>query len=383
MKNKIYCAYVNKGLRVNFLERNSKSTFRTTPCCHLHKDLIPDEPKKFIPLINADSITEHPALDFFKDAFKDGEFHPSCKSCIDAEAAGLESVRQKLNDLEHAESEYDYLKLDVVMSNKCNLACPFCSQGSSSLIQTIAQKYDTDELPEHWKKGTEPQVETQTIGETCAELLKKYKIHTFKIIGGEPLLKENWEPIGKVLDEDYCRDLNLEITSNGTIMNADIIRRLSKAKHTKLRISVDSIGTNYDFIRWPHSWGKMKKNLLYLRDNKPDNCDVQISILVNILNFEFLPDIEKFFAEENIYPGFDFTLKPSNSPLQWTNLPDNIIDYVYNNVTDESIKNPILNRNAAKRDIRDIIKDIEFYLTQRGMKSQDVLAPMTRKWLCL
>lgn len=383
MKNKIYCAYVNKGLRVNFLERNSKSTFRTTPCCILHKDLIPNEPKKFIPLRNADSITEHPALDFFKDAFKDGEFHPSCKTCIDAEAAGLKSIRQKLNAVEQKEPNYDYLKLDVVMSNKCNLACPFCSQGSSSLIQTIAQKYNTDELPEHWRKETEPQVETQTIGETCAELLKKYKIHTFKIIGGEPFLKENWEPIGKVLDEDYCTDLNFEITSNGTIMNADVIRRLSKAKHTKLRISVDSIGSNYNFIRWPHSWDKMKKNLIYLRDNKPTNCDVSISILVNILNFELIPEIEEFFNSEEIYPNFDFTLKPADSPLQWTNLPNDIINYVHDNVKDENIKNPILHRNAVPRDLEDVVRDIKFYLVQRNMKAEDVLGPMTRKFLCL
>lgn len=383
MSDKIYCAYVHKGLRINFLEMRSKNSFRATPCCHLYKDLIPKQHKKFIPLTDVDNIVSHPTLKYFKKHFKNEGFHPSCKGCIYAEESGIESVRQKLNLVDEQNPQYDFLKLDVVMSNQCNLACPFCSQGSSSLIEKISAKYTNEELPEHWKKDTQTQVSTQTVGETCAELLKKYKIHTFKIIGGEPFLKENWDPIGKVLDEDYCTDLNFEITSNGTIMNDDIIRKLSKAKHTKLRISVDSIGNNYDFIRWPHSWDKMKNNLLFLRDNKPSNCDFSISILVNVLNFEFIPEIEKFFNKIDIYPSFDFTLKPQNSPLQWSNLPDNIINCVYDSVNDLYIKKSIENRSIIKRDVADIVKDIKFYLMQRNMKSKDVLGPMTREWLCI
>lgn len=387
-KNKIYCAYVNKGLRVNFLNKSGHPYVRATPCCHLDKDLIEDRFKHFIPLTQKESIEKHPTVRYFKSYFKKGEFHPACASCIHSEKSNGDSVRTKLNrlekELEKENLNYDFLKLDVVMSNKCNLACPFCSQGSSSLIETLAKKYD-QQLPQHWKKGTLEQPDTELVGKTCADLLKKYKIHTFKIIGGEPFLIENWTPIGKVLEENYCTDLNLEITTNGTIMNKEIIKRLSKAKHTKLRISMDSIGENYNFIRWPHNWDKMKNNLIFLRDNKPDNCEYQISILVNILNFEYLPQIEEFLTNENLKYGFDFTLKPKDSPLQWYSLPEKVILLILGQVKDQSIKNNIkqLMYTESTVDYDLIVKDVKFYLNQRNMKPEQVLGPKTRGFLDL
>lgn len=383
-KNKIHCAYVEKGIRVNFLNKSGHPYVRATPCCHLDKDFIEERFKPFTPLEEKESIEKHITLRHFKSHFKKGTFHPACRSCINAEKSNNDSVRMKLNKLEKENPDFDYLKLDVVMSNKCNLACPFCSQGSSSLIETLAKKYAWH-LPMHWKKGTLEQPDTELVGKTCANLLKKYKIHTFKIIGGEPFLIENWEPIGKVLDENYCSDLNLEITTNGTIMNDEIIKRLSKAKHTKLRISMDSIGENYNFIRWPHNWEKMKRNLTFLRDNKPDNCDYQISILVNILNFEYLPQIEEFLVNENLNYGFDFTLKPVDSPLQWYNLPLPIIFLILEKVKDETIKNSIeqLMHTEPSVDYDLIVKDVKFYLDQRNMKPEHVLGPKTRGFLDL
>lgn len=392
MKKSNNCAYVNKGLRLNFLNQKNKTTVKVSPCCHLVKEFSDSGVPKFVPLDSSDSITDHPRLKHYKDYFTNNEdLHPSCVACKNVENSGVDSARQKLNELEQQNSQYDYLKLDVVISNKCNLACPFCSQGSSSLIETLSKKYSLDELPLHWKSQAGKQAEPEIIGETCAELLKKYKIHTFKILGGEPFLKENWEPIGRVLDQEYCKDVQLEITSNGTVMNSKIIERISKTRKTKLRISMDSVGDNYNFIRWPHSWKKMESNLLYLRDNKPKNCDVTLTVLANIFNFEFLPEIEEFFKFINVSAGiacikndFNFALKPLHSPLHWNNLPDSILDYVYNNLESSEAKKEIqygryLNQ---KIDIDEIKKDTEFYLIQRNMKAT-VLGPKTREWLCL
>lgn len=380
------CAYIDKGLRLIFLKKEGVTTVRTYPCCHLDKDLIDSNERKFIPLVDTTTVTDHPSLNFFKEYFANNDnLHPSCISCINAESSGVKSVRQQLNQVSEENLDYDFLKLDVVISNKCNLACPFCSQGSSSLIQSLANKYSKEDLPQHWIPTTTEQADPKDIGQLCADLLKKYKIHSFKIIGGEPFLKENWEPIGKVLDEDYCRDLHLEVTTNGTVMNSKVIDRISKTKNTKLRISVDSIGKNYDFIRWPHTWDKMKDNLLYLKDNNPSNCEVYISILANIFNFEYLPEIEKFFKHENIVLNIEFMLKPLDSPLQWNNLPNNVIDYVYENIEDPDIKKRIhYGRNLPKlSSLEQIKKDTEFYLTQRNMKVDEVLGPMTAEWLCI
>ena len=385
-----YCAYVDKGLRLSFMSMNGKAGVRTTPCCHLLSKNIPGV-EKFIKVESTDSIVNHPMRQYFKDYFmNNADLHPFCAACKHKESNGVSSERQKYNNLEKRISEenfaYDFLKLDVIIGNTCNLACPFCSQASSSLIDTISSNFNKKDLPYHWKNDTESaKSDPKVVGETCAELLKKYKIYSFKIVGGEPFLKENWEPIGQVLDCDYGRELHLEVTTNGSILNRNVLERISKTKTAFLRISVDSIGNNYNFIRWPHKWKKMQNNLFYLRDNLPNNVDYKISVLVNVFNFEILPDIEDFFTKNNLKFSLDFTLKPFESPLQWFNMPVEIKHKVYTKIKDKEAKYLIYADwdQCNLSDLQTIKNNAEFYLEQRNMKSQNVLGPLTREWLCM
>lgn len=385
-----YCAYVEKGLRLSFISRNEETHVRTTPCCYLTGKDIPDV-KKFTKVESTDSIVYQPMRQFFKDYFeKNEDLHPFCSQCKKRELYGIESQRQNFNrlekKLEKQNLDYDFLKLDVVISNTCNLACPFCNGTSSSLIEKISNNKDKKELPYHWKRSSgDKKVDSSIVSEACAELLKKYKIYSFKVVGGEPFLKENWEPIGKVLDSNYGQEINFEVTTNGTVMNKKILDSLSKTQKTHLRISVDSIGNNYNFIRWPHNWDKIQKNLFYLRDNRPNNLTYRISILVNVFNFELLPEIDEFFNTNSFDFRFDFTLKPFESPLQWFNVPMEIKHKVYSQMKSENGKKHIrADWDEANSSSLQMIKDnATFYLKQRNMSSQDVLGPLTRKWLCL
>jgi MoaA/NifB/PqqE/SkfB family radical SAM enzyme len=382
-----YCAYVSKGLRLSFLEKDGVDNVRTSPCCHLHYDYIDDKIQKFSALEDIDSVLSHQMRKYFIDYFKNNDtLHPACATCIHHEKNGVKSVRQKFNELDKENKDFDFLKLDVIIGNLCNLACPFCNQGSSSLIEQISSKYNQSKLPFHWNDAHKNNRASPKItGQVCAELLKKYNIYSFKIVGGEPFLKENWQPIAEVLDQNLCKDLHLEVTTNGTVMNQSVLDGLSKVKSSYLRISVDSIGHNYNFIRWPHNWNKMQKNLFLLRDCKPNNCDYKVSILINLFNFELLPDIERFFINNNLNFSLDFTLKPNNSPLQWTNLPFKIKHSVYKKIKNKEAKQ-LIQTDLEKKpvaDLKSIKKDIKFYLRQRNMNAEDVIGQKTVGWLCL
>jgi len=176
--------------------------------------------------------------------------------------------------------------------------------------------------------------------------------------------------------------MHLDVTTNGTILNDEIFERMSKTKSAHLRLSVDSIGNNYEFIRWPHRWNKMHKNLDYLRNNKIDNVQISVNNLVNIFNFEFLPEIEEYFYDVKNVVGYSIEIKPSTHLHNYQNLPEYIIDHVRKNVKNDKLKRGLVkgNNNYTKEMIK---REFDVLLAQRNMKAEDVIGPMTREWLGL
>ncbi len=386
-----HCAYIDKGLKLDFLT-NEKDELLTSirPCCITQPDKISKDHTRHIPIIDIKDVLTHPTRTHFQHWFNSrSTLHPSCISCTKLEKAETISPRSKINVIETDNTEFDFLRLDINLSNACNLACVFCNSKSSSLIETLTSKYKKNELPEHWNskffgqiKKVYRQPKNEDIGNLCADILKTYKIKSFKIIGGEPLLAENWKPIEKVLDDIDTSNLEFQITTNGTIMNDEIIRRLSKTKRSVVNISCDGIDKNYEFLRWPHKWNKMDKNLDFIFAHKSKVIKPVIVLLVNIFNFEFLPKIEEYYKNKGWQWYIHFNIKPDNSPLNYINLPNKLIFEVRQKIKDPSIKQIIKNFNTTnKRSLDSIIKDTKFYLAQRNMQAIDVFGPKTLEFL--
>lgn len=378
---KNYCAYIEKGLRLTFREINRKIYFSRKPCCEMHSQLIPYNVSQFVPLNNIDDLIKHPSMEYFRQWTDNNDnLHPSCRSCANNEKNLNQSKRTFINQVDSA--DYDILRLDIVIGNLCNLACPFCDSNASSLIDKLSKSYKLDELPENWKPKLHTHANPQQISAFVSEFLKKYKVKNLKIIGGEPLLKENWQDIEKVIEDQSCNDLTLEITSNGTVVNQKLINNLQKTKSAILRISVDSIGNNYNFIRWPHTWKKMEKNLEFLANNIPKNTSVILTNLVSIFNFELLPEIDNYFSTLPFAYSFNLDLKPTSSLMHYENLPAELIKTVKDKIKNESLKLSIsdFSRNT---DASLLKKEIEFFLNQRKMEANCVLGKQTNKFLGL
>lgn len=375
-----YCNYVEKGIRVRLFDTENGLHASVVPCCHTNWLYIPPEFKIPQKVSSAEDVMNNKTLLFFKDYFDNNEDMPqACIACINDESKNLKSPRQKINNENYA--GYDISKLDVVLGNSCNLACPFCSSNASSLIDKLSRKLGTDERPRSWVPLANPYgAGSNKTADIVADILSKYKVHTLKLIGGEPFLKENWDRIAEVIDSGACNDMHLEVTTNGTILNSEIFERLSKTKSAHLRISVDSTNDNYEFIRWPHKWNKMHKNLNYLRENKFDNIHISVSNLVNIYNFEFLPELEAYFSDVSNVVGYSTEIKPITHLMNYQNLPEHIIEHVRNMVKRPSLKQALVkgNNNYTKKQIK---KEFEVLLMQRKMKAEDVIGPMTREWL--
>ena len=144
------------------------------------------------------------------------------------------------------------------------------------------------------------------------------------------------------------------------------------------------INQNYEFLRWPHTWKKMEKNLDFIFAHQSDVLDVQINLLVNIFNFEYLPEIEKYFLDKNWRCGINFDIKPEHSVLNCINLPNSLMHEIHDQLINHTTKRVLKKLSKkSKRNIQDISRDTKFYLAQRNMKAVDVFGPNTQEFLCL
>lgn len=372
------CNYIEKGIRLKLFSQNNEQYIFTKPCCHMPHEEIPEEHRKFIKLdsLKVSDIMNAPSLKYFREYFEENQFfHPACESCQNYEAKGMESPRTQENKRDY--SEYDISRLDVVLSNSCNLACPFCSSHASSLIDKLSNTLE--EKPQNWipikeSHDFEQPKDTET-SELIATILKNYRVHTLKLIGGEPFLKENWSKISETINSGEYSNLNIDITTNGTVITDEIIDTLQKLKSFDLKISIDSIGKNYEFIRWPHTWERMKRNLDYLKSR---DVKVTITNLINIFNFEYLPEIEEYFDDAN----YSCEIQPESSLHNFRNLPPHIIEKVRSQIKSEYLKKALipLKHNHSKDSLR---REFEVLLKQRKMKADDVIGPMTREYFNL
>lgn len=374
-----YCSYVEKGLRLKIYDINNEIYVQAKPCCHITYDMIPKDISLPIKLESIDNIMEISPLKYYKKYFEDNnDLHPSCIACTNDESKNVLSPRLKINETDF--NDYDINKLDVVLGNSCNLACPFCSSYSSSLIDKLSNSLGIDNRPESWQPLTNKlSAGSSKTPDVIAKILQTHKVHTLKLIGGEPFLKENWDKIADVIDQGYCKDLHLEVTTNGTIINDEIFSRLRKTKSVHLRISIDSIEKNYEFIRWPHSWKKMNKNLNYLKNNNKENIRVSVTNLVNIFNFEFLPNIEEYFQDVKDFVGYSTEIKPLTHLMNYQNLPKYIIDDVKNKIKSTNLKNRI-SYSPTQYTKEQLRREFVVLLNQRNMKASDVIGPMTREY---
>ena len=371
------CAYVEKGIRLRVFNDSNGLQCLAVPCCHISATDKIQHGK----IESYEDVINHKTLTYFRDYFRDNDDLPRpCAECINMERKGLESPRIKINKKDF--DDYDINILNVVLGNSCNLACPFCNSNASSLIAKLSTSLNEDERPITWKPATNFSKGSNATPEIIADILKNKKVHTLKLIGGEPFLKENWDRISEVIGSDACKDMHLDVTTNGTILNDDIFEKISKTKSAYLRISVDSIGKNYEFIRWPHSWDKMHRNLDYLRNNKFTNISIGVSNLVNIFNFEFLPEIEEYFFDISNRVGYVTEIKPATHIQNYENLPEHIIEYVRSKIKRDSLKHALVKKDHGHSKEK-IKKEFEILLAQRKMKAEDVIGPMTREWLGL
>ena len=149
-------------------------------------------------------------------------------------------------------SEFQLRFLDLRWRNTCNFACVYCGpELSSSWMKelNILQPIDNGRI-DRLKKFVEPRLN---------------EIEMIYLAGGEPLLvKDNEWLLEKVLDVNpKC---TIQVNTNFSHINNRIYDLLMKFENVAWILSLESMGSAFEYTRTGSKWTQMHDNLLNLKE---------------------------------------------------------------------------------------------------------------------
>jgi len=224
-----------------------------------------------------------------------------CTHCWDKDDIGIRSPRfshlyywKNKIDINNPVPKYFDLKPD----NTCNLACFFCTASSSDKIVRITEELNKTERPVRWDSSLHLVKEREKLG-TFDDTVPDYildninNIEQLKFTGGEPFLIPKVLEILKKVSE-IKPEVDIKITSNGTVITKDFYPVLDKLDNVKIKLSIDAIDELYDYIRFPSKWDQFQKRIENTFQSLP-KVSFNINCLITSMNLEQIPKIIKWF----------------------------------------------------------------------------------------
>ena len=94
------------------------------------------------------------------------------------------------------------------------------------------------------------------------------------------------------------KKLTLAFQTNGTQnINPKNYRIIEKFHLVKLHVSLDGIGKQFEYQRWPAQWNQVSDNILNMRQNLPSNVMFLIEETISIFNLAYLDRLEAWIKQ--------------------------------------------------------------------------------------
>lgn len=276
-----------------------------------------------IEYFNSDEMNE------FRLGMLTGKTSPVCQKCYYEDAHGKLSGRQKQLyrfglsatvsdgwDSSSGKDEFEYSNLNngrtrltpidfqIVTSNICNSSCIMCSPTSSSKISkeiTASPVFRSlQKMPvvvQPWRL-TESDVEVM-----IQDMLKIPDINYVHFVGGEPLYDGVFGMFMERLIETKLSDRIICGTAiNATVIDADILSQMAKFKSFHLGISMDSVTSLNDYIRYPSKITNILENIRIITDFTKSASGIFLHFrpTPNIFTVMELDKLFGFFIEQGI-----------------------------------------------------------------------------------
>jgi len=216
-------------------------------------------------------LRDAPEIKRLKKELLANERPESCNRCWQAEDHGMASLRNlymcHFEDIDRARytetSSHDLEYLELRIDNLCNFACRICDQDSSTLIAAELEKHPY--LKPYLGIRTDQTIAinkqiTETNWQQVIDRLGKLK--ALQLTGGEPMLiKKFYDLMDLLIRNKIADNMLLMITTNCSVVNPQILQRLSQFKTVYIIASIDAVGSVAEYQRYGTDWQVVTKNV--------------------------------------------------------------------------------------------------------------------------
>lgn len=270
-----------------------------------------------------------------QQALDNGHQHPNCNACWDEENVGGMSRRMhtlREDSISVPEIFDSPALMDLKLGNICNLACRTCNPDVSSkwysdwwttIDQHTGQFHNYRQyLDARYLTG---KLSYSRDNEQLWSTLSEWFPHVryVDIYGAEPMMIDRlFDVLQTSIDRGHAQHQVLHFNTNGTIWNQNHIDILTQFEKVYFDLSIDGLGTKFDYIRHGETWQTISDNVNrydQLRKTFPQHY-VSICVTVSILNILYVDEIWHYFNSRGWNVHFNLAHMPSH--INFKALPD-------------------------------------------------------------
>ena len=277
-----------------------------------------------------------------RESFLQGHLPPECESCALKEASVGHSRRMFFKDLlnpmlENTNNSYtknfnDIMFLEFNMSNICNLKCRMCNGISSSAwvkdeLKLAKMNKDFERPVDHPEFGYTNKSE-EIIQRLFEDPTPFMNLRYLSIKGGEPYMEPaNKTILKKFIDLGIAKNVTLDWTTNGTMVDDEVQELARQYGHTKWTVSLEGTDALYEYIRGGKNFtfNQLNHNL-----KQYDFDRIIIAVTIMAYNIAHLQSIQQWF-DKNKKSNWDIYFKNVVTTPWYLNprvLPNNILEKI-------------------------------------------------------
>lgn len=328
---KNFCIAPFQSIRQNPYGRNSPCAFGAGDWHH--GNLTPEERWNSV------------ELNQLRQEFIDNKRPLACQRCWAEEDAGKLSLRQR--QFEYFPKDYsNFIQTGQWMqgpktavfktSNVCNLACRTCAGWDSNTFLHEGRYYiETYSTKVEFQGKLQPYNRFLPIYPPKHMDFSQYKsiannLEKIDFFGGEPFLNTTQiDLLEYLVANNLSKNITLYYSTNCTYRPSTKLQKLwNKFAKIEIAMSIDGLGNEFEYMRWPGKWNEVEENITYLK-KIPLDCELytMASPTVSILNVWI---IDKLIAWLQTNVGFTY-VNMVNSP-----------NYLALHIAPEEVKQEIL-----------------------------------------
>lgn len=302
------------------------------PCCVYTDRGINIRQKSISEVFNGEMF------DSIRQQLLESQIPRGCTNCFKDESLGQMSNRQRAmvtfqkDFLVDTIDQHQIHSLDIRGGITCNMKCRICDESSSSLWAAEKSKFGIKiDSHEDWIKDEYNWKQISSLLPHCINM---------DFFGGEPMLsRQIFRLIEQAQVEDFAKNIRINVNTNGSIWNQDLIDCMKYFKLVNIGISIDNIGQRFELERGS-LWSEVEQNVKKFQSLESSNFHSYVFATVNVQNIYYLPDLIDWANELGIDVLFSIVKNP------WQLCIDNMTaearQLVYNRLSvhqDQRLKN--------------------------------------------